>query len=201
MHVKTDRPSCISLTHVVCHKPVDFVSESQSGSDVDRIECAKAGATCRAGDMCKVSVKFDECEQREDRLRVGVGIRPCHCLRNLHDGHPARCQLTTSDQVLEGSGLGLLHDQLGDRRGVQVQAAQRESPRRSASSASVAVTPVVTGAGDGSDDVSVLAAGVTFPSSTRRASVGRRGPSGPRCATGRPKTVTSNPSPEPTLLR
>lgn len=171
MDVKTDRSSCVCLTPVVRHKPVDLISESQGGSDVDRIECTKAGATCRAGDICKVGVQFDECEQREDRLRVRVGIRPCHRLRDFHDRNPARCKTTTSHQVLEGSRLGLLHDQLGDRRGIEVQAVQRASPRRSASSASVAVMPVVTGVGVGSDDVSVLVARVTFPSSTRRASV------------------------------
>ena len=171
MDVKTDRSSCIRLTPVVRHEPVDLIAESQGGSDVDRIECTKANATGRAGDMGKVGVQFDECEEREDRLRVSIGIRSRHRLRDLYDRSPARRKTTPSHQLLERSGLRLLHDQLGDRRRIEVQAVQRVSSRRSASSASVAVMPVVTGAGVGSDDVSALVARVTFPSSTRRASV------------------------------
>lgn len=114
MDVKTDRSSFICLAFVVRHKPVDLISESQGGSDVDCIECSKSGATCRAGDMCKVGVEFDECEQREDRLRIRVAIRPRDRLGDLYDCDPARCESTTTHQVLEGSGLGLLHDQLGD---------------------------------------------------------------------------------------
>jgi len=125
--LKTDRPSSICLTPVVRHKPVDLVSESQGRSHVDRIECAKAGAAGRAGDRCKVGVQFDEGEQCEDRLRVRGGIRSCHRLRNLYDRHPARDQMTTPHQVLEGFGFGLLDDQLRDRGGIQVQAGQRES--------------------------------------------------------------------------
>ena len=65
--MKTDGPSCIGLAPVVRHEAVDLVAESQGGSDVDRIECPEARATRRAGDMGKVGIQFDECEQGEDR--------------------------------------------------------------------------------------------------------------------------------------
>lgn len=138
---------------------------------MDRVERTQTGSAGRPGDPGKVRIQFDERQEREDLLWVGLGVCPRDSLHHLDDRDSARYEVAAPCEILEGSRLGLGYDELGDRRGIEIETAQRGSLRRSASNASVAVVPVVTGIGRGSFDVSGFVAGETRPSAMRRSKV------------------------------
>jgi len=147
---------------------------------MDRIECAKPRLPRRPRHCCKFRIELDERQEREHPGRVGIRIRAGHGLHHLDHRDPARNEVVAPHGVLERCRLRLVDDELRDGRRVQIQDAQRGSPRRSPRSASVADTPVVMAIGDGSDDVSGFAAGVILPSSIKRASVVPLAIRGPR---------------------
>lgn len=172
--MKASGTSRHSLAGVVGDERFDLDPQSKGGRDMDRVERTQAGPAGRAGDAGEVPVELDERQQREQLMAgVGIGVGARHGLGHLDDRDPARYEAAAAHDILERARLELVNDQLGQRRGVQIDAAQRSSPRRSASSASVAVSPVMADLVSGSAEVSGFAGADTRPSSMRRARIDR----------------------------
>lgn len=123
------------------------------------------GCPCQPSE---VRFQFDEQEHVQDQGRIGLGSCPGDCLRDLNDGDTARNKQATAHGLLKGGCLRLVEDQLGQRRGIQIQAAHRGSDRRSASSDSVADMALVEGQVAGSLVLSGFLGGETRPASISR---------------------------------
>lgn len=189
------------LTLVIGHECIDLMGEPLCRGEVDGIESAQNGIASCSRDARKFRVQLHKGKMRQERLRIGIRVGSSNGLGDFDDTDAAGKEIVAGDALLERGRFRLGDDQLRDRRGVEVQAAQRWSPRRSASSAALALIPVVAGSALGRLVVSGFNGGVRRPSATNCDNVTGPVPTGRSCATGRPNTVTSKPSPASTRSR
>ena len=200
-HSKPGAAGGFRLALVISHECIDLMAEPLCRGEVDGIEGAQFGIASSRRNTREFRVQLHKAEARQERLRVGTRVGAGNCLGDFDHADAAGEEIVAVTALLEGCRFGLVDDQLRDRRGVQIQVAQRWSPWRSASSAALAVIPVVAGRATGRLLVSRFDGGVTRPSATNWDSVTGPVLTGRRCATGRPNTVTSKPSPASTRSR
>jgi len=125
VHGKPGAASGSRLALVIGHECIHLMAEPLCRGEVNGIEGAQFGIASSRRNTREFRVQLHKAEAGQERLRVGTRVGAGNGLADFDHTDAAGEEIVTVNALLECCRFGLVDDELRDRRGIQIQVAQR----------------------------------------------------------------------------